>query len=93
MQGKIFVTSYIRGLGRLLRKIIYAFEYIKIHIRQNIADNLSVVLIVDNQLLVDANVSTKKDNNKSGSSSNLVVNSLSLYFQVNNYPFLFAFIN
>ena len=28
-----------------------------------------------------------------GSSSNLVVNSLSLYFQVNNYPFLFAFIN
>ena len=30
---------------------------------------------------------------KYGSSSNLVVNSLSLYFQVNNYPFLFAFIN
>lgn len=27
-----------------------------------------------------------------GSSSNLVVNSLSLYFQVNNYPFLFTFI-
>ena len=31
----------------------------------------------------------KKDN---GSSSNLVVNSLSLYFQVNNYPFLLTFI-
>ena len=28
----------------------------------------------------------------SGSSSNLVVNSLSLYFQVNNYPFLLTFI-
>ena len=27
-----------------------------------------------------------------GSSSNLVVNSLSLYFQVNNYPFLLTFI-
>ena len=29
---------------------------------------------------------------KTGSSSNLVVNSLSLYFQVNNYPFLLTFI-
>ena len=29
---------------------------------------------------------------KAGSSSNLVVNSLSLYFQVNNYPFLLTFI-
>lgn len=29
---------------------------------------------------------------KDGSSSNLVVNSLSLYFQVNNYPFLLTFI-
>ena len=29
---------------------------------------------------------------KYGSSSNLVVNSLSLYFQVNNYPFLLTFI-
>lgn len=31
-------------------------------------------------------------NDKRGSSSNLVVNSLSLYFQVNNYPFLLTFI-
>ncbi len=30
--------------------------------------------------------------NSNGSSSNLVVNSLSLYFQVNNYPFLLTFI-
>ena len=30
--------------------------------------------------------------NQLGSSSNLVVNSLSLYFQVNNYPFLLTFI-
>ena len=38
-------------------------------------------------------VPVRRINKFFGSSSNLVVNSLSLYFQVNNYPFLFAFIN
>ena len=33
-----------------------------------------------------------RGNGYGGSSSNLVVNSLSLYFQVNNYPFLLTFI-
>lgn len=46
--GKDIVTSYIRELGRLSRKIIYAFEYIKIHIRQNITDNLLATLVPDN---------------------------------------------
>lgn len=47
-----------------IKKIIYAFEYIKIHIRQNITDNLLATLIIDNQLFIDANVNAKKDNNK-----------------------------
>ena len=74
MQGKIFVTFYIQEFGRLSRKIIYAFEYIKIHIRQNITDNLSVTLVVDNQLFIDVNVNTKKDNNKKSYPKSVVFN-------------------
>ena len=37
-------------------------------------------------------MSAKAIKKSAGSSSNLVVNSLSLYFQVNNYPFLLTFI-
>ena len=74
MQGKIFVTFYIQEFGRLSRKIIYAFEYIKIYIRQNITDNLSVTLVVDNQLFIDVNVNTKKDNNKKSYPKSVVFN-------------------
>ncbi len=48
LQGKIFATFYIQEFGRLSRKIIYAFEYIIICVRQNITDNLSATLVPDN---------------------------------------------
>ena len=43
-------------------------------------------------MIADKSINLDTLYNKSGSSSNLVVNSLSLYFQVNNYPFLLTFI-
>lgn len=52
----------------------------------------SYFIILINNKLSKNNENMRNENEKSGSSSNLVVNSLSLYFQVNNYPFLLTFI-